>query len=331
MSLSVGVLSAAHAHVDAYAGILAGREDVDLVGIADGDDERGRAAADRHGTAYVADGDELLERIDAAVICSANADHRDWFERAAKAGVHVLCEKPLAPTVEAASAIVDVWEDTGIVAGVAMPLRFCEPARRMREALEAGEIGSVRSISGTNRGKMPGGWFADPERAGGGAVVDHTVHIVDLVLDLLGETPAEVYAETDTRFHDIPVDDVNVLSMAMADGTPFLLDGSWSKPDAWHTWGDATLELTGTEGTVAIDYMDQSLTHTVASGDDAGVHTAFYGTDANAGLVDDFLESVRKGRDPEITPADGLAAVAVVEAAYDSADAGASVPVADVD
>ncbi len=327
MSLEIGVLSAAHAHVDAYAGILASRENVSLAGIADDDRERGRAAADRHGTAYVDDADRLLGDVDATVICSANTDHREWFERAAAANVDVLCEKPLAPTIEDASAMVEVWEETGIVAGVAMPLRFCEPVRRARSILEAGVIGPIRAISGTNRGKMPGGWFADPERAGGGAVMDHTVHVVDLVFDLLDAEIAEVYAEIGTCLHDISLEDVNVLSMELADGTPFFLDGSWSKPDSWHTWGDATLELTGAEGTVAVDYTDQSLVHTVASGSDAGVHTSFYGTDANAGLLDDFLDSVRAGRDPEITPADGLAAVAVVEAAYESAERGAPVPV----
>ncbi|WP_436925622.1 Gfo/Idh/MocA family protein [Halosimplex amylolyticum] len=320
MTLAVGVLSAAHPHSDAYADVLADRDDVDLAGVADPDADRARAFADRHGTEYVDDADALLAAVDAAVICAPNADHRAWFDRAAAADVDVLCEKPLATTVDDARAMVERWRESDITAGVAMPLRFCEPARRVKDALEAGDVGDIRSISGTNRGQMPGGWFADPDAAGAGAVMDHTVHIVDLVLALTGEPVVEVYAELGTRFHDVPVDDVNVLSMELADGTPLLLDGSWSRPDAWHTWGDATLELTGTDGTVALDYTDQSLTYTVDAGPDAGVETAFYGTDANAALIDDFLASVREGTDPAITPDDGLRAVAVVEAALASAE-----------
>ena len=318
-SIAMGILSTAHVHTGTYAGLLSRREDVDFVGVADEDPERGRETAEEYDTEYVHDAEDFLERIDAAVICAVNADHRSWFKRAAAADVDVLCEKPLAPTVEDAKSIVDTWRESGITAGITMPLRFCEPASRAKEALEAGDVGSLRSISGTNRGHMPGGWFADPDAAGGGAVMDHSVHIVDLVMHLTGEEVAEVYAEVDTRFHDIPVDDINVLSMELADGTPFLLDGSWSKPDSWHTWGDATLEMTGSKGTVAIDYMDQSLFHTIASGSNAGVHTAFYGTSANAQLIEDFLESVRERRDPLITPDDGLVAVAVIEAAYESA------------
>ncbi|USZ72243.1 Gfo/Idh/MocA family protein [Natronosalvus halobius] len=326
--IAMGVLSTAHVHTDAYASELAEREDVEFAGVTDRDSDRGQETAERHDTEYVADAGALLERIDAAVICAPNADHREWFERAAAAGVHVLCEKPLAPTLEDARAIVDVWQESGIRAGITMPLRFCGPAQRAKETLDAGEVGDLLAISGTNRGQMPGGWFVDPKAAGGGAVMDHSVHIVDLVYHLTGQAVTEVYAEVGTRFHDIAVDDVNVLSMELADGTPFFLDGSWSKPDAWHTWGDATLELTGTDATVGIDYTDQSLVHTAESGSNAGVHTAFYGTNANAGLIEDFVSSVRADREPEITPDDGLLAVAVVEAAYESAETGEPVDVA---
>jgi predicted dehydrogenase len=317
MSLSVGVLSAAHVHTDEYAAILAEMDDVEFVGVADDDAERGRATAERHATEYLPR-DDLLAEIDAGVVCATNANHRDWVDSAAEAGVHILCEKPLAPTVEEATAIVERCEEAGVELGVAMPLRFSEPARRARDALTRGDAGNVHSISGTNRGQMPGGWFTDPDAAGGGAVMDHTVHIVDLVYHLTGQEVVEVYAESGTRFHDIPVDDVNVLSMELADGSQFLLDGSWSKPDEWHTWGDATVELVGTEGTISVDCFDQKLTYTTDSGEDAGVNAVFWGTDPNVALVEDFVNAVRNGRSPKITGEEGVLAVAVVEAAYES-------------
>ncbi|KYH24495.1 D-xylose 1-dehydrogenase (NADP(+)) 1 [Halalkalicoccus paucihalophilus] len=327
MTVSIGVLSSAHVHTDAYADQLATREDVEFAGVVDTDPERGRETAQRHGTEYVDDVEALFERIDAGVVCSPNVDHLEWIDRAAAANVDVLCEKPLATTVENARTIVERWRAADIRIGVAMPLRFCEPARRAKETLEAGGIGTIRSISGTNRGQMPGGWFVNPDLSGGGAVMDHTVHIVDLVTHLTGENVVEVYAEVDTRFHEIPVEDVNVLSMELSDGTAFLLDGSWSKPDAWHTWGDATVELTGSDGTVAVDYTDQSVVHTPASGPDAGVNCVFHGTNTTEALIGDFVAAVREGRDPMTTPDEGLEAVAVVEAAYESAETGEPVRV----
>jgi predicted dehydrogenase len=326
MTLSVGLLSAAHVHTDAYARVLAGLDGVDLVGVADDDEGRGCETATRHGVDLV-EPDRLLNRIDAGVVCATNVDHLSWAERAADAGVHVLCEKPLAPTVDEARAIVDTFDRTGARLGVAMPLRFSDPARDAADRLDHGEFGDLLAVSGTNRGQFPGGWFGDPEAAGGGAVMDHTVHVVDLVTHLTDSRVAEVYAEVDTRFHDVAVDDVNVLSMVLDDGTPFLLDGSWSRPDKWDTWGDATVEFVGESGTLAVDCFDQTLHHTADSGDRAGANRVFWGTDPNEGLLRDFVAAAREDRPPAITGEEAVHAVAVVEAAYRSAASGEAEPV----
>jgi predicted dehydrogenase len=332
MTLSVGLLSTAHVHVERYADILADHDGVTLAGVTDSalegvDDGPGRDTreVDLRGVDRVSDPDELLNDVDAAVVCSRNVDKRGWFERAAAADVAVLCEKPFAPTVADAEEMVETWRETGIVAGVAMPLRFCAPVRRARESLESDDIGDILSVSGTNRGSMPGGWFADPNGAGGGAVMEHTVHIVDLVANLLEEWPAEVYAELETRMHDIEVEDVAVLSMELGDGTPFLLDSSWSRPDVRQTRGDAGLELLGQDGTISIDCLGQPVAHTSDPEPGAGVET--YCVRARTRLVDDFVTAVREGRDPAATPPDGLRAIRVIEAAYESAEAGKPIDV----
>lgn len=324
--MKVGILSAAHVHTDAFAAALAARDDVDFAGVVDEDADRGRETADRHGTEYVTDVEAFLAELDAAVICSPNVDHREWIERAVDFGVHVLCEKPLATTVAEAEAIVDVWESSDVEVGVAMPLRHSGPAQRASDQLDAGAIGEVHSISGTNRGQMPGGWFPDPDLSGGGAVMDHTVHIVDLVYHLLGETVADVYAEIGTRFHDIPTEDVNVLSMELSDGTAFLLDGSWSRPDEYHIWGDATVELIGSEGTISVDCTGQRIWHT-EDANKAGVRSVNAGTDTTGAMVDDLITAVREDHEMMTTPDEGLLAVAAVEAAYDSARTGEQVEI----
>lgn len=314
MTVSLGLLSTAHPHSNAYASVVTALDDAELVGIADSDEERGQAFAATHDTEFV-DTDDLLDTVDGVVVCSTNADHAHWVEVAADAGVDVLCEKPLAPVVEDAERIVKTCEAADVRLGVAMPLRFSHPAQEARERLAAGDLGEVRAISGTNRGKMPGGWFSDPEASGGGAVMDHTVHIVDLVHWLTGERVSEVYAETATRMHDIPVEDVNVLSMELTDGTQFSLDGSWSRPEQWDFWGDATVELVGDDAVLSVDCFDQTLTHTRDS-----VQSMYWGTDPNEGLIADFVDAIRDDRPLEIPGADGVDAVRVVAAAYDSAD-----------
>ena len=325
MSAALGILSTAHLHAHAYADLIAERSDVELVGVADGDAERGSSFAGDHGTTFFDDAESLLDRVDGVVVCSTNADHRSWVRAAADAGVHVLSEKPLAPSVDEAESIVGACREAGVELGVAMPLRFSLPLRRAKEAFEAGDLGELRTVVGTNRGQMPGGWFVDPGASGGGAVMDHTVHIVDVVHWLTGERVAEVYAETGTRFHDLSVEDINLLSMTLADGTTFSLDGSWSKPDEWDFWGDATLELVGTEGVATVDCFDQKLKHT--SDADGGIRSIYWGPDPNGEMIADFAAAIADGRPPETTGRDGVEAVAVVEAAYESARRGEAVPV----
>jgi predicted dehydrogenase len=320
----VGILSTAHLHAEAYAAQLTGLEGAEFAGVADADDERGRSFADSHGVPYE-DTADLLASVDGVVVCSTNADHREWVERAAEAGVEVLSEKPLAPNVDDARAIVETCEAAGVDLGVAMPLRFSVPARRAGERLEAGDLGTLQAVVGTNRGQMPGDWFVDPDAAGGGAAMDHTVHIVDLVHWLTDQRVEEVYAELGTQFHDVPVEDLNVLSMTLEDGTQFSLDGSWSRPDSWDFWGDATVSLVGTEATIDVNCFDQKLKHT--SDSDGEIRSVYWGTDPNEGLVVDFVEGIRENRPPETTGWDGVEAVAVVEAVYESAERGEPVQV----
>jgi UDP-N-acetylglucosamine 3-dehydrogenase len=322
---TIGLLSVAHHHADSYVTCLDGLDRATLVGVTATGDERddATAKAEEYGTEVYAP-DDLLDRVDGAVVCATNADHRYWVERAADASVDVLCEKPLAPSVDDARAIVDTCADADVHCGVAMPLRFSQPVRNAKAALDNNAIGDVRFLSGTNRGQMPGEWFTDPEQAGGGAIMDHTVHIVDVVRWLTGCEVQEVYAEIDTRFHDIPVEDCNLLSMELTDGTQFVLDGSWSKPDQWDTWGDATLRIVGREGVISIDCFDQSTKHTRDT-EVAGINSLYWGSNPDEGLINDFVESVAEDRPPLTTGSDGVEAVAVVDAAYRSAKQGTPV------
>ena len=331
MTVAIGICGTQHLHHEAYVPILQEMDGVEFLGLTDVDGAwtaddvesatgRARAAAARLGCEFREPAD-LLDAADGAVICSTNADHVDWIERAGAHGTHVLSEKPLAPELDEARRAVEVADEAGVRLGVAMPLRFSEPVRRLADALDAGDLGELRAVSGTNRGQLPGGWFTDPEQSGGGAITDHTVHVVDVVHDLTDAEVVEVYAEAGTRFHDVSVEDVNVLSMELADGTQFLLDGSWSRPDEWPTWGGVTLDLVGDAGAMSVDCFGQQLDYTGSQGD-TDYETIFWGADPNEGMLADFRDSLREGRYPETTGEEGMRAVAVVEAAYESVESG---------
>lgn len=327
MTVQIGILSAAHPHAGAYVKCLSNLECATLVGVAG--DHRNRDAirkfAETHGTTVYTP-DELLERVDGALVCSANATHQKWIECAATAGVDVLCEKPLAPATEEARDVVATCDAAGVALGVAMPLRFSSPVQRVKDLVDQGSLGTLRFLSGANRGKVPTGWFVNEELAGGGAVVDHTVHILDIVRWITDEEVREVYAEIDTSFHDSSVEDCNLLSMELSDGTTFVLDGSWSRPDEWDRWGDATLRIVGTAGVVSVDCFGKTIKQTRNTGD-SGIHSIDYGVDPNEALISDFVESIRDGRPPSKTGQSAVHDVKVIEAAYESAERGESVTI----
>ncbi|WP_152043108.1 Gfo/Idh/MocA family protein [Salinigranum salinum] len=323
MTVSVGLCSVAHVHAGAYADLLSDSlPGVEFVGVADERTERGRRFAADHDI-QLRSRDALFERADGVVVCSTNADRGEWVHAAADAGVDVLAEKPLGTSADEAAAITAACADAGVSLSVAMPLRHSVPARQARDCLDA--LGELVALSGTNRGQFPGGWFADPAESGGGAVMDHTVHVVDLVHWLTGARVTEVYAETATRFTDADVEDVNLLSMTLGAETPFSLDGSWSRPEAWDAWGNATLEITGTRGVVHLDCFAQRFRVT-RDGDDGGTSSVFYGTDPNRVMLERFAETLR-GADPAVPGDTAVEALAVVDAAYESAASGRAVAV----
>ena len=326
MTMKIGMLGVAHAHANAYVGAAEGVEDAAVVAVADDDKARGQEFADRHDIEYGPTAD-VLDQVDIGVVCAANADHREWVEQAAEAGVDVLCEKPLATTAEDGQAMVEACEETGVTLGVAMPVRFNEPIRHAKAAYEDGELGDLQAIIGTNllTWMAAGSWITDPEQAGGGAITDHTVHVVDLARWITGQEVTEVYAESGTLFNDeLDVEDVDLLSMELEDGTPFTHDGSWCQPDTWDFWGDVTMRLIGTEKVIEVDCFDRTLKQTTA---EDGIWQVDWGENMNEGMVRDFVEAVREGREPEVSGAEGLKEVKVVEAAYESVESGGPVEI----
>jgi predicted dehydrogenase len=329
--LSVGLVSAAHVHTDTYADLLAAMPDVDLLGLADPDEKRGREFAALHSIPFLGDLPALLAlHPDAVVVTSENAYHRRDVEAAAAAGAHVLCEKPLATSAADAEAIVDACTRAGVTLMTAFPMRFSPAMGRIAASLEAGEIGAVRAVGAVNQGQIPTrhrAWFGDKELAGGGAITDHTVHVLDLLRWLLHSEPAEVWATANHILHAdrTEVETGAIVAVTFADGTIATIDCSWSRPDNYPTWGGMAMEIVGERGVLDVDAFRQRFT--VFDARDGGASWTYWGTDADRAMLAGFLAAVRAGTQPPVTGFDGLMAVRVVEAAYRSLALGASVHV----
>src|SRR5690606_7584928 len=117
-------ISFAHMHAYSYARVLTSTPGVELVGINDADAARGKQAAEHYGTRYFERLDDLFTApVDCVVICSPNAEHKEHAIAAARAGKHILCEKPIATRIEDAQAMIRAAEEHGVVLQTAFPVR----------------------------------------------------------------------------------------------------------------------------------------------------------------------------------------------------------------
>ncbi|MDX9971470.1 MAG: Gfo/Idh/MocA family oxidoreductase [FCB group bacterium] len=323
----IGIISFAHMHAYSYAESLNQTPNAEFVAAWDADAKRGKAAAQQFGVKFAKDLDAFLKSdIDAVIICSENVRHREHVEKAAKAGKWILCEKPLATNIEDAKAMVAACKKAGVGLGTAFPVRYCPPVMEARDRIASGEMGKVIAASCTNNGSFPGGWFADPALSGGGAVMDHTVHVADAMRWILGREFAKVYCESGTFFaKGIKVDDVGSLHLETEDGIIVSHIASWNRPASFPTWGDVTLEIICENGVVNVDAFNQKVN--VYNNDRMKAEWAYWGANPDTGLVADFITAVDERREPPVTGVDGLRAVEVTVAALKSAETGRMVKV----
>lgn len=327
-STRIGILSAAHGHVHSYLNCLGNRKDVTVVGFYDDDVVRGRQAAEQHGVEFFASAADLLdEQLDGVIVCAENAKHRPMVEQAAGRCRAILCEKPIATTLADAQAMIDACARTSTRLQIAFPVRFAPPIQWLKNTLAEGVLGTVYAVQTTNHGGTPGDWFVDRQLAGGGAVMDHTVHVIDLLRWFWQTEVTEVYAEigTGVLHSGLEIDDVGLLSFTLANGVYGTLDTSWSRPPSYPTWGDVRIEVTGEQGVLYVDAFRQYLA--VSSEKSGKTHWYPWGSDMNQGLIDDFVTMIQSGRAPSITGVDGLRALEVALAAYRSAETGQPVAV----
>jgi 1,5-anhydro-D-fructose reductase (1,5-anhydro-D-mannitol-forming) len=318
--VKIGIMSFAHVHAAGYAALLRDREDVELR-VAD--PERPELQDE---WPYASSYEELLAwQPDGVIVCAENARHRGFVEQAAAAGAHVLCEKPLATTVEDARAMVAACQQAGVSLMTAYPVRFHPAFRQLRSTIQAGALGRVLSAFGTNNGQAPISarpWFVDRELAGGGALMDHTVHLADLLDDLLGRTAVEVYAQVNRIVHaeEVSVETGGLLVVTYDDGTVATIDCSWSAPASFPAWGGLTLAIECEGGTVEFDaFADRLDLYDDAAG---RLRWLDYGANLDALMLDTFLESVRSGVVAAPDGETGCRTLQIVAAAYRSAMSG---------
>lgn len=324
--MRIGILSFAHLHAEGYQASLRTLPGVELVGFSHEDAEEGRRFAAKYGLRWYPSHQELLaEGLDGVVVCSENARHRELVEMAAEAKCHVLCEKPIEASLEDAQAMREACERNGVHFMTAFPMRFAPSVQSVRAAIQQGQLGQVYGVNGINHAEIPTAhraWFADKERAGGGAVMDHVVHLADLLRWYFGAEVTEVYAEVDNLFYPgaVEVDTAGLLLLSLSNGVQASIDCSWSRPPWYPRWGHLKMEVVGERGALVLDAFAQYVT-LYARNAPRKVSWVGFGPDPNRGMLEEFVASIRQNRPPLVTWNDGYQALRVALAAYQSTQA----------
>lgn len=189
--LKVGVIGAGSisgSHLEAYSV----HPNVELIAIADLNEERAGDKAKLYQIPKVYnDYRELLANphVEAVSICTWNNSHAEIAIAALDAGKHVLCEKPLARTLEQAEAVAEAVKRSGKLLLVGFVRRYGDQVQLLKKYTDAGALGEIyyAKASVLRRLGNPGGWFADAERSGGGPLIDLGVHMIDMLWYLMGK------------------------------------------------------------------------------------------------------------------------------------------------
>jgi predicted dehydrogenase len=278
------------------------------------------AAWEQLGLAPLRSLDDALADADAVIVAGTNRERARDAVAALDAGLAVLCEKPVAIDETALAQLTAAADGRRFC--TALPVRFGRSLQRAKELIVAGQIGTPLGGRATNHGQFPGGWFGTLGDAGGGAIMDHTVHVSDAYCWLLGERIRDVYAVSSNAMHpELEVDSAGVVTMGFGSGFFASVDASWSRPESFHTWGDVWMEVMGSEGRLLIDPMAR---HLQVFSDSAGKLTTvgYDEHDMTADLVRRFLDYAVEGGDSPVPFEDGAHASEVVFAAYRSARLG---------
>jgi predicted dehydrogenase len=322
--MRIGILSFAHLHAEGYQANLKFIPDVELVGFSHENADEGRSFAERYGLRWFPQHRELLnEGLDGALICAENARHREMVEMAAAAKCHILCEKPIETDIAGARALETVCVKNRVRFMTAFPMRFAPSVQAVRTMIQRRELGTVLGVNGINHSEIPKrhrAWFANKDLAGGGSVMDHTVHLADLFRCCFQAEVVEVYAEVDNLFYptDVDVDTAGLMLLQLSNGVQASIDCSWSRPTSYPRWGHLKMEVIGEKGAVVMDSFAQHLTLYSKSGLRNPSWIGF-GPDPNQAMIQEFVDSIRENREPSVTWNDGYQALRVALAAYESA------------
>jgi UDP-N-acetylglucosamine 3-dehydrogenase len=317
------------------------RQDVEIFAVCDPNLDRAEDVRQIFGIRYAfSDLNEMLAspELDAVSVCTPNQFHAAMSIAALKAGKHVLCEKPMATSLEDARTMVETARANGVFLMIGHNQRFMAPHVKAKRILDSGILGKVLTFSTTFGHSGPESWsidgnkswFFDKQKAFIGVLGDLGVHKMDLISWLLTDPVAEVSALTGTLDKAIPVDDNAIFIMKTAGGTLGALTVSWTY---YPTEVNSTIIqcargriLIGVDPTyqVIVEHSDGTR-EMIETGK---MQSNSEGGQTHSGVIDHFVEGILSGKGHEIDGTEALKSLEIVFAGIRSAETGERVKLA---
>ena len=322
---------------------IAASPEAELAAVMDVDSGLARKAGEEFsGKAYGSE-DELLkdEEVEAVYVATPAYLHGEQVVKAAEAGKHVLCEKPMGLTLEDCANMIDACKKNNVRLGVGFMMRFHSYHRKAAEMIKAGMLGKITFVRGQLScwyPDMEGAWRQDPARGGGGSLIDMGNHCIDVLEDILGSRVSEVSCFADTLVNNYPVEDTAIVMMKFENGALGVVDSCFSVPDAS---SKNRLELYGSGGSI----LAEGTLGQAPDGDmkafleEAGGYDAAQAREVSGGgreikpepvntyraEIEEMCRAIMEKREPGISGEDGLWSQKVMLACYESARTGKAV------
>lgn len=299
----------------------------ELAAVVSRDEARGAAAAQRVGAAHHFSSIEAIDTnlVDGVFLVLPNPQHAPQAVAAANRGLHVIVEKPMAPTVDECQQMIDAARANNVVLAVAHCMNWAPPVVKARELVASGAIGDVisASISGSFNFPPSDRWRqTDSTEQGGGPLLDMGVHAIDTITSILGQPIERVAAFLDHKIYDYAAEDSTTLLLRFANGIHGVVQSHFN-------CSQNALEIQGTKGRI---WSSPWLGREFAG--DLHMQQGSEVTDFDLATVNVYVPqiehisaSVLNNTAPEISGERGKANLAVIAAAIESARTGRVVAV----
>ncbi len=314
-------------------------EGADLAAVVDTDLERAQEVGEEYGVPAFGSVDDLVDGgvVNAATVGVPSGTHAKVGVSLAEAGIHVLCEKPIDVSLEAADRLIGACEANGVKLACVSQSRFEPDVRAAREAVQSGRLGRMVLAQADTKWYRSqdyydaGGWRGTLAQDGGGAFINQSIHAIDVLQWAMG--PVErVCSFTANIWHKIDSEDTGVAIIQFRSGALGVVQGATSlgkaQPKRLEFHGDAGTIILESDEAIVWDIQDGSTAPSAAGEREerksAGKDSRDVSHLGHKKHVEDLVEAIRDGRSPSIAGPDARVPLELILAIYESARGGGS-------